>query len=309
MMCSDVRKRLPELALGDLDIEPAAEVRAHLSTCDSCRAAEGALHRTVTLLKVPPALSPSTGRRSAAVAAMARAHAEQAERLLARPRRRWAPWVAAAAAFLVLVVAPQLRLRGGSMAVASLSGRADLLDRSSGTWHPLAVGAKVAVGDRLVTQPGCVVELSAGPHLVWLDQETSVDLVDSLSVALDRGRLCVRAGSAPGSPIRVSDTANNVVEVLSGRVEIGLREVQTMVGGSRESRQGEMILPAARTLSSRRLTARVADGIAELRGAQDQRLRAASGQSGTFDFGGQPAAAASTDGAVAPWAGPGSDRR
>ena len=62
MMCSDVRKRLPELALGDLDIEPAAEVRAHLSTCDSCRAADGALHRTVTLLKVPPALSPSQER-------------------------------------------------------------------------------------------------------------------------------------------------------------------------------------------------------------------------------------------------------
>jgi hypothetical protein len=299
MICADVRKLLPELALGDLDAEPAAEVGAHLTACDSCRAAQTALVRTVTLLKSPASLSPSTERRSAAVAAMARTHAEQAERLLVRPRRRWAPWVAAAAAFLVLVVAPQIRLRGGTMTVTSLSGRADRLDRSSGTWHPLTVGEKVSVGDRLVTQPNCIVELMAGPHHLWLDQETSIDLVDALSVALDRGRLCIRAEQSAPEPIRVSDTANNLVQVRSGRVEIGLREVQALVGGSHESRKGETLLPAARTQVSRRLTARVGEGVAELRGSQDQRLRATSSQTGTFDFGGQPSTGNAPEGAVA----------
>lgn len=304
MMCSDVRKRLPELALGDLDAEPAAEISAHLSGCAPCRGARETVARTVTLLKAPPCLSPSTERRSAAVAAMVRTHAEQAERLLTRPRRRWAPWIAAAAGFLVLVIAPQLRLRGGSMDVASLTGRADRLDRSAGTWHPLAVGERVAVGDRLVTQTGGIVILSASSHRLWMDQDTSIDLVDALAVALDRGRLFVRAGDGAVDPIRVSDTANNVVQVRSGRVEIGLRDVQAMVGGSRESRQGETVLPAARTQVSRRLTARVAEGVVELRGAQDQRLRATSGQSGTFDFGGQPSTGAAADGAVAPWTAP-----
>jgi anti-sigma factor RsiW len=304
MICADVRILLPELALGDLDAEPAAEVRVHMTACDACRAAQAAMLRTVTLLKSPASLSPSTERRSAAVAAMARTHTEQVERLLVRPRRRWAPWVAAAAAFLVLVVAPQIRLRGASMTVAALGGRADRLDRSSGTWHPLAAGEQVSVGDRLVTQPGCIVELSAGPHRLWLDQETSIDLVAALSVALDRGRLCIRAEQSAPDPIRVSDTANNLVQVRSGRVEIGLREVQAMVGGSHESRMGETLLPAARTQVSRRLTARVGDGVAELRGSQDQRLRATSGQSGTFDFGGQPATGSAPEGAVAPWAGP-----
>ncbi len=308
MMCTDVRKRLPELVLGDLDAEPAAEVGAHLASCESCRAAQAALARTLTLLKSPAALPPSTERRSAAVAAMARAHAEQAERLLVRPRRRWAPWVAAAAAFLVLVVAPQLRLRGGSMDVASLNGRADRLDRSSGTWHPLAVGEKVGIGDRLVTQPGCVVELAAGPHRLWLDQETSIDLVGVLSVALDRGRICVRAGEAATEAIRVSDTANNLVQVRSGRIEIGLREVQAMVGGSREFR-GETLLPAARTQISRRLAVRVGEGVAELRGSDDQRLRASGGQTGTFDFGGKPSTGNAPDGALAPWAGSDPDKR
>jgi len=309
MTCNDARKRLPELALGDLDSELAAALAGHLSACDACRASQSAMARTVSLLKSSAPLPPSTLRRSAAVAAMARAQSEQAERLLVRPRRRWGPWIAAAAAFLVLVGVPQLRPRGGSMDVASLRGRADRLDRSSGTWQPLAVGEKVAIGDRLVTQPGCVVELSAGPHRLWLDQETSIDLVDALGVALDRGRLCILAGASAPEPIRVSDTANNLVQVLSGRVEIGLREVQGLVAGSRESRKGEAVLPAARTQVSRRLEVRVGDGVAELRGSQDQRLRASSGQSGSFDFGGQPSTASAPEGTLAPWIGSPPDQR
>ncbi|HLY75837.1 MAG TPA: zf-HC2 domain-containing protein [Planctomycetota bacterium] len=309
MTCTEIRKQLPELALGDLDAEPAAAVAAHVAGCADCRAAKERIGRAVGVLRSVPAASPSTERRSAAVAAMARVHAEQSEKLLARPRLTWAPWIAAAAAFLVLVAGPLLRTRSWSLEVASLRGRADLLDRSSGTWRPLAAGEKVRVGDRLVTQPGTVVELAEGPHRVWLDQETSIDLVDVLALALDRGRLCVAVDPSAGEALRISDISNSVVRVSGGRVEVSLRDVQGggMVGGSVESREGHAVIPATRTESSRRLVARVDRGMAELRGAQDQRLRASAGQQGTFDFGGQPSTGALADRAIAPWAG--SDER
>ena len=92
MMCSDVRKLLPDLALGDLDAEPAAEIAAHLQGCAACRSESGAIARTLNVLRAAPSAAPSTERRSAAAAAMARAHAEQSERLLIRRPRSWAPW-------------------------------------------------------------------------------------------------------------------------------------------------------------------------------------------------------------------------
>lgn len=307
MTCTDIRKQLPELALGDLDAEPAAAIAAHLAACADCRVARQTIGRTVGLLRSAAPASPSTLRRSAAVAAMARAHAERAETLLRRPRRTWVPWIAAAAAFLILVAGPLFRTRSWSLQVASLKGRADLLDRSTGTWRPLTAAEKVRVGDRLVTQSGAVVELVAGPHHVWIDQETSIDLVDVLALALDRGRLCVAVDGHVGESLRISDISNNVVRVPEGRVEVSLRDVQAMVGGSRESRERQAVLPAARTESSRRLVARVDRGLAELRGAQDQRLRAAAGQQGTFDFAGQPSTAGLAERAIAPWTG--SDER
>jgi len=304
MTCTDIRKRLPELALGDLDAEPSAVVAVHLASCADCRVARDTIGRTVGLLRSAAPASPSTLRRSAAVAAMARAHAEQSEKLLSRPRRIWAPWIAAAAAFLVLVAGPLLHTRSWSLQVASLKGRAYLLDRSTGIWRPLAAAEKVRVGDRLVTQIGTVVELVAGPHQVWIDQESSIDLIDVLALALDRGRLCVSVDPSARESLRISDISNNVVRVPEGRVEVSLRDVQAMVGGSHESREGHAVLPAARTESSRRLVARVDRGLAELRGTQDQRLRAAAGQQGTFDFAGQPSTAELPERAVAPWTSP-----
>jgi len=302
MTCTDIRKQLPELALGDLDAEPAAAIAAHLAACADCRVARQTIGRTVGLLRSAAPASPSTLRRSAAVAAMGRAHAERAEMLLSRPRRTWIPWIAAAAAFLILVAGPLLNTRSWSLQVASLKGRADLLDRSTGTWRPLKAAEKVRVGDRLVTQSGAVVELVAGPHHVWIDQETSIDLVDVLALALDRGRLCVAVDGHVGESLRISDISNNIVRVPEGRVEVSLRDVQAMVGGSRESREGgHQLLPMPRTESSRRLVARVDRGLAELRGTQDQRLRAAAGQQGTFDFAGQPSTAGLPERAVAPW--------
>src|SRR5262249_51221512 len=103
MICSDVRKLLPDLALGDLDAEPAAQLSAHVKGCDACRAESEALGRTVGALRAPKPVAPSTERRAAAVAAMARAHADLSERILTRRSMRWVP-LAAAAAFLLAVV-------------------------------------------------------------------------------------------------------------------------------------------------------------------------------------------------------------
>src|SRR5579862_9512566 len=99
MGCTDVRRLLPPLALGDLDAEPAAAVADHLQTCADCRGANAAIARTVGLLRTSPTRPPSTERRSAVVGAMIRAHEERSVLLLRRPRRTWAPWIAAARAF------------------------------------------------------------------------------------------------------------------------------------------------------------------------------------------------------------------
>jgi len=302
MTCAEFRKHLPERALGDLDVERSSAMTTHLADCADCRAADAKMANALGLLKAVAPVSPSTERRSAAVAAMARAQAERPESLPRRARRTWAPWIAAAAAFLVLVASPAFRARSWSLQVASLRGRADLLDRSTGTWRPLAPSEKVRVGDRLVTQPGALVELSSGTHRVWVDQETSIDLVDVLSLALDRGKVCVIA-EAGGQALRVSDVGNNVVRVPEGRVEIGLHDVHARYAGARQSPGGESRLPEPRTETSRRLVARVDRGVAELCGTQEQRLRAGVGQSGTFDIAGQPSTGAA-EGAVAPWTAP-----
>src|SRR5581483_11912594 len=92
MTCAEFRKHLPERALGDLDVERSSAMSAHRGGCADCRAAEATLEKAVSLLKSVVPVAPSTGRRSAAVAAMARAQAERSESLARRPRRTWAPW-------------------------------------------------------------------------------------------------------------------------------------------------------------------------------------------------------------------------
>src|SRR5262245_12042120 len=120
MQCSDVRKLLPGLALGDVDAEPAREAGDHLESCAECRAEREVLESTVGLLRRCPPAPPSTERRSAAVQAMARAHGELAERLLVRPSRSWTPAAAAAGFFLALLAGAALLLplpRGGDFGV------------------------------------------------------------------------------------------------------------------------------------------------------------------------------------------------
>jgi hypothetical protein len=300
MTCTDARKLLPGLALGDLDAEPAADVRAHLQSCAECRAEDASIGRTVGLLKAAPSLPPSTQRRSAAAAAMARAQAEQAERILVRRPRRWAPWATAAAFLLAVAAALSVRSGGIAFTVARITGAAELRDRVTGDWRPVAAGTPIAVGDRLVTKPGCVIRMSSGAVELFLDQDTSVEVVAPRRVTLDRGRLLAVAPASGKDLLVVTDTANNSAAV-KGRVELSLREVPGIIGGSREEKGKTPELPDPRSQIVRSLLARVQSGEAALGGTHDQRLHALAGEEGRFE-GGRPGASAMAEKYVGGWA-------
>jgi len=294
MTCADVRKLLPDLALGDLDAEPAAEVAAHLKDCGPCRAESGALGRTVGSLRTAAPVAASTERRAAAVAAMARAHADLSERLLIRRPRAWAP-LAAAAAFL-LAVAGALTVRAPG-AVFTLAGQARILDRESGEWRPAVDGEKISVGDRVVTDPGARARMAGGATEIVLDQDTWVAVVGPRRVSLDRGRLMTSSGT---NELVVTDIENNAVRV-TGRVEITVREVKAPIIGSVESKSGEKRIPEPTVKVEHSLVIRVAAGEAALDGARQQRLRARAGEEGKFEAGGKPVTEKMADPRVGSW--------
>ncbi len=297
MKCTDVRDLLPGAALGDLDAEPAREVEKHLADCPECRAERAGLAATVGALRAAPALDPSTERRLAAAAAMAKAQAGVAERLLVRPRRAWRGWAAAAAvAVLAAGVAAALRRApaGPEFQVASVTGRADLLRRDRGAWRPLVPGEAVRAGDRILTGSGTVARLEFGGGSVTLDQNASVEIFPAGRLALDRGRLFVDVREPLAQPLSVQDTAGNFVSVRQGGLEAELYEASGVVLGYPGS-------PEPRKEAAPRLAARVASGEADLGGAHQQRLRVSAGQEGRFSFGGQPSTNAPAPGEVAPW--------
>lgn len=308
MTCSDVRKLLPGLALGDLDAEPAALVADHLAECTGCRQESGVLGRTLGLLRAAPFVAPSTDRRSAAVAAMARTHAEQSERLLVRRPRPWLPWATAVAFLLALGTALLVRSNGLAFQVAGLKGRAELRDPDSGRWRPVSDGMKVSVGDRLLTYPGSRVRLSSGATELVLDEETSIEVLAPARVTLDRGRLLALAPVSGTETLLITDAFNNSVRA-TGRVELGLRDVSGQVLGWQEVPGKTPVPPDVKTQIERSLVARVQFGEAALDGVRDQRLRASGGQEGRFNFGGQPATVSLSGAGVGDWAESGFERR
>jgi hypothetical protein len=301
MTCSDVRKALSGLALGDLDAEPAAELGAHLKSCAECRAEEAAIGRTLGALRRAAPVAASTERRSAAVAAMLRAHGDQAERLLVRRRPvAWIPLGAAAGFLLIVAAALNLRASGTPFTVANVTRSANYRDQQSGDWRPVLGGMSFSVGDRLVTEKGCKMRLTAGDTEFILDEETEVDFVAPRRFTLETGRVLVSAAASDG--LVVSDRANNAVRV-AGRAELSLREVRGgIVGGTKEVRGQTPVIPEPFTVFKKSLVARVEQGEVALDGERDQRLRAAAGQQGTFTFGGQPETAPLKDARVGTWA-------
>lgn len=302
MTCTEVRKLLPGLALGDLDAEPATGVTAHLHACDACRVEADTLGRTVTALRSPALVVPSTTRRSAAVAAMIRSRAEAADGFATGRRRSWAPFATAAAFLLALVTALTLRGGGTAFTVAAVTGDAKMRDAWSREWRPVLPGSAISVGDRIVTERGSVVRLSSSGVWFAMDQESSIEVAASRRVTLDRGRLLVSAPSSQS--LVVADLANNSASV-TGRVELRLREVVNKLGGSLEVKGLPSRVPAPMMQIVRSLVARVQTGEAALDGAQNQRIRAFAGEEGRFD-GGRPETAPLAESGVGEWA---EDRR
>jgi hypothetical protein len=297
MTCNDVRKLLPDLALGDLDAEPAAGVATHLKECGSCRAESGALGRTVGALRSAAPVAASTERRAATVSAMARAHADLSERLLTRRPLPWAPLAAAAAFLLAVVGALTVRAPGAVFSVASLGGQARILDRETGEWRPAADGEKISVGDRVVTDPRARARLAGGMTEILLDQDTWLEIAGPRRVSLDRGRVLASSGTGE---LVVTDLENNSVRV-TGRVEIALREVRASIIGSFESKSGDKRIPEPTTKIEHSLVVRVESGEVTLDGAREQRLRARAGEEGKFEAGGKPVTEKMGDPRVGSW--------
>ncbi|MFN3487050.1 MAG: anti-sigma factor family protein, partial [Planctomycetota bacterium] len=98
MKCAEVRKMLPELALGDLDAEPAFRAEGHLQECAACRSEFETIGRAAEALRGATPLAPSAERRDRAVEAMVRASSGHPPvRTVRRAWRRWAGAAAAAA--------------------------------------------------------------------------------------------------------------------------------------------------------------------------------------------------------------------
>jgi len=303
MDCRRIRDLLPGFALGDLDAEPAQAVREHLEGCPGCRAESLSLGSASEALRAAGSLPGSERRREAAVAAMGKAHDEEAERRLF-PRRRARRGVWVAAAFLGAAAAGALwgiRLLADRPAVfraVEVAGRADLFRSAEGRWLPLAAGGHWEPGDRLVTPPGAFVrfEIRApgrgeGAGELCVDGDTSVARIGGSRIALDRGRLFLDLRERlPSGGLSLSDTANNRVDLAWGCLEAGLREVRAVVAVWRESREGRASgAPGGlRPDVARRLVARVMAGEALLTGARGRVLPAGAGQEGGFDLGGNP---------------------
>lgn len=272
--CDAIRPRLTELALGDLDAEPAREVREHLARCAGCRVEESALIRTLGLLK--PGLSPSTARRLRAVEAMSGARE-------AAPSRRG--WMAAAAAAVVaaggsliwVASAPSASLRA-----ASVSGGADVFRTAEGVGRRLSPGDRVYPGDRVVAAGGGEVRLEGPGISVTLESAAAVGLAEDGRIALERGALRVESA---GRPVKVVDTMNNRVTLRIGKASIRLREVRVL--GTFETR-GQEPSPSPREVTTQRLTVKMSEGEADLDGSHAQKLRVGSGQEGGFESDGRP---------------------
>jgi hypothetical protein len=284
MECSEVRALLSEAALGDLDAGPARQVADHMGGCEPCRAAQASTASTLAALRSVSEVAPSAQRRDAVVRAMSRVRGS------GESRRTWFRWVAASAVF-VLAIGAVLAVRserGFDFRVASVSGRVELLERSTGLWRAVSVGDVARPGDRLVTQIGGIARLDLGAGTLHVGPESSLDFVSGRRIVLDRGQASVELHGM--RDLVISDTANNTLTLRAGRVDVGLCEAKgsPMVGGSIEKKGEPSFIPAPHMEAARRLVARVMEGEADLDGSLRQRLHVIAGQEGKFNFGGQP---------------------
>lgn len=233
MNCTEVRERLSEWALGELDVEPKRALDEHLASCAGCRAEADRAAKTLGILRGVPAIETAESRRDRAVGAMAREHADAAERILLRPRRRGLWLVAASAAVLVLGLATAayflyLRPPTFELRVAEVRGRAQV--QRDGVWQPLTPGTIVRAGDRIVTERETVIALAYDGGRIYVNQNASLAFARGRRIDLERGELC---GEVTSGTLQIRTLGNDALVVRGGRFEAGLRETVALVLGSR----------------------------------------------------------------------------
>lgn len=234
MNCTDVRERIEEWALGELDVEPRRALEEHLASCAACRAESERATKTLGMLRGLPALETAEARRDRAVEAMAREHADAAARILLQPRRRSRLWIAAvAAAVLVVGLANAgfflyIKPRSFELSVAEVRGKAQF--QRDGVWQAVMPGARLRAGDRLITERETVVALAWDGGRVYVNQNASLAFVRGPRIDLERGELF---GEVTSGTLQIRTVGNDALVVRGGRFEAGLRETVALVLGSK----------------------------------------------------------------------------
>ncbi|HEX9208597.1 MAG TPA: FecR family protein [Steroidobacteraceae bacterium] len=198
------------------------------------------------------------------VAAQVRAAVEAEWRVTVaarQPRRRYTPWLAAAASVAALaagvwLVAPQVMQGSTDVAtVARVAGDVAVRHGQDASWQPLRAAATLQRGDEIRTAADGRVALRRTDGLdLRLDAATTVALNDADTARLTAGRIYVDAGVA-GSAARdfvVATTLGQVrhlgtqymAGIADGRLVVAVREGSVAVEDGREpviARAGESL--------------------------------------------------------------------
>jgi ferric-dicitrate binding protein FerR (iron transport regulator) len=227
-----MRKRIPAMVLGDLEGAERDLLVEHLKGCEGCRAERAHLEATLATAKRLPAPEPSAARRDRVVAAMAAAAGDSAPE---RPRRRLGSLgFAAAIALAVLgtwtVSTGRLGLAKPAfeLTVEDVQGYAVMLPSGGTAWEPLAPGAVVRVGDRVLTNGGRAWMRSNANDLFALADGSQLRInqqdKDNPNVQLVYGELWAEVTPRDRGHLRIeSPQGEGFVEVLGTRLHVEYR--------------------------------------------------------------------------------------
>ncbi len=130
MDCPRFHELLDDYLADRLDELDRSAFRAHLRSCDACRAAVSVIEPTLLFATLPEARVTEREIEDCVTAVSARIRQDRLERRLA-PRRR-APWLAAAASIIVLLGAPDAGQRRRGERPATAGGDRGRLGRDAG---------------------------------------------------------------------------------------------------------------------------------------------------------------------------------
>jgi hypothetical protein len=267
MNCNDAKKRIPALALDDIDVEERREAEKHLEGCAACRAERDGLTKVHGAMKALPEVETSQARRDAVVGAMTAARADILEKAMIQPPKRNWGWIAAAAVvlaaaswFALAPIGPTYRIVSGTGIIITVDGTV-----------PIAVGSIVRRGDRIVAEQRVRIE---GANAV-------VDIAGELSIhpdelLLERGTMDVDVRKGE---LVVTDISRDRLVLRTGKFQLQLFRAEGKVSS-------DPSVPV-KTESSLRLAGSVLEGSARLVGENGQ-LELKQGETGKLDPRGYP---------------------